>query len=330
MQITDLIKKSQNNEKFSKEQIIKMLSCPPDSGQTLQIFAEALRISKKLCSSKAETHAQFALNLAPCRCNCKFCSFSAKNKIFNDNSELTPDKAVEVAKTFEKNNANAIFIMATANYSFKKLLDIIANIKQNLKKQTILIANVGDRTLEEAKELKKTNITGVYHALRLREGKDTDIDPQKRINSIKNFKKANLAVGTCVEPVGPEHTNEEIADMILFCSSVKPAFSGAARRITVPKGPLEKFGMISEIRMAQIVAVTRIATDRSVIGNCTHEPCTLGALAGANLFWAEVGANPRDTNQQTEQARGATVEKCRNIFKETNWQTRTEPSIYFK
>ena len=39
-------------------------------------------------------------------------------------------------------------------------------------------------------------------------------------------------------------------------------------------------GMISELRMAQIVAVTRLGVPRTVMGNCTHEPCTLGGLAG--------------------------------------------------
>jgi biotin synthase len=87
--------------------------------------------------------------------------------------------------------------------------------------------------------------------------------------------------------------------------------------------------MISEVRMAQIVAVTRLAMPRSVRGNCTHEPCTLGGLAGANLFWAEVGANPRDVKEKTEEGRGDTVEECHKMFRECGWGLLEGPSRYF-
>jgi len=40
----------------------------------------------------------------------------------------------------------------------------------------------------------------------------------------------------------------------------------------------------------------------------------LGAIAGANLLWAEVGANPRDVQDKTEEGRGETVSRCRTIF----------------
>jgi biotin synthase len=120
--------------------------------------------------------------------------------------------------------------------------------------------------------------------------------------------------------VGPEHTNDELADMILLTASINPAFSGSARRIPVPDTPMAQLGTISELRMAQIVAVTRIAMPRGTRGNCTHEPCTLGAIAGATLFWAEVGANPRDDQEKTEQHRGKDVAKCREIY----WEAACE------
>lgn len=117
--------------------------------------------------------------------------------------------------------------------------------------------------------------------------------------------------------------------MIEFTASFNPAYSGAARRIAIPGTKLAKRGTISELRMAQIVAVTRLGTPRTVIGNCTHEPCTLGAIAGANLFWAEVGANPRDIKAKTEEGRGETVPGCRSIFQESHWDLWWGPSRYY-
>ena len=220
--------------------------------------------------------------------------------------------------------------MSTAHYPFELYLEISQEIRRNLKPQTMMIANVGDQSLEQAKRIKETGYSGVYHALRLREGMDTSLSPNMRRKSIRNFQEAGLGVGTCVEPVGPEHTNEELAEAILFTGSFNPSFSGAARRIAIPGTQMASRGMISELRMAQIVAVTRLGVPRAVVGHCTHEPCTLGALAGANLFWAEAGANPRDVEEKTEEGRGETVERCKRIFHEVDWGVWEGPSRYYE
>ena len=150
-----------------------------------------------------------------------------------------------------------------------------------------------------------------------------------RKESIRNFQEAGLTVGTCVEPIGPEHTNEALAEMIKFTASFNPSYSGAGRPIAIPGTPMAGQGMISELRMAQIVAVTRLGMPRTVMGNCTHEPCTLGAIAGANLFRAELGANPRDIKARTEEGRGDTIEHCAALFKES-WDVWNGPSRYYQ
>ena len=63
--------------------------------------------------------------------------------------------------------------------------------------------------------------------------------------------------------------------------------------------------------------------------NCTHEANILGATTGANLFWAEVGANPRDTEVETSESRGANVAACRQMLKEADWQIVEGPSLIY-
>ena len=329
MDIHDIIKKTKSGETLSHYELIYLLSLPPDSIESYMVMAEAARISKELSGGKAEVHAQFAVNLAPCSCECLFCSFAKANKIFNEATELTPEEAVDYALRFETDGANAVFMMTTAKYPFGRFLEISKEVRKKLKPETIMIANVGDQDLQNAKKLKDTGFSGVYHAVRLREGIDTGLDVLQRIESINNFKEAGLSIGTCVEPIGPEHTSEEIAAMIELTASFEPAFSGAARRISIPGTEISKRGMINELRMAQIVAVTRLGMPGTVMGNCTHEPCTLGAAGGANLFWAEVGANPRDTEEKTEEGRGETVADCRNIYMESHWDVWDGPSRFF-
>ena len=329
MNFDDLIRKARDGENFTKGVLVRMLGYPSDSPESYQLMAEANRISKELTGNKAEVHAQLALNIGPCPSNCAFCSFAEVNGVFKDETRLTPEQAVAYAKQFEADGANAVFVMATAHYPFEQFIEVSQEIRRHLQPETIMIANVGDQSLKRAQVVKQAGFTGVYHARRLREGIDTQLSPQAREESIRNFQEAGLRVGTCVEPVGTEHTDDELADAILFTGSFEAAFSGAARRIAIPGTELEKRGMITELRMAQIVAVTRLGVPRTVIGNCTHEPCTLGAVAGANLFWAEVGANPRDVKEKTEEGRGETVADCRVLFYECGWGLLTSPSRYY-
>jgi biotin synthase len=102
------------------------------------------------------------------------------------------------------------------------------------------------------------------------------------------------------------------------------------RRITIPGSELERYGMISEYRLAFLVAVVRLAMGRDLIGNCTHEPNLLGAMAGANLFWAEVGTNPRDTESETSKGRGMDVKSCIEMFKETDFNIFQGPSVIYR
>jgi biotin synthase len=326
MNIQNLLQKTQNGEHLVYEELVHLLSMPPDCSESYLVMAESNRISRKLTGNKAEVHAQLAINLAPCTCNCSFCSFAQKNGVFTKETRLTVEEAVAYAQQFEKDGANAVFIMTTAHYPFELFLEISQEIRKNLKSETTLIANVGDQSVGNAQKLRDAGFSGVYHAMRLRESVDTGLLPQKRKESIRNFKEAGLKVGTCVEPVGPEHTPDELAEMICFTASINPSYSGAARRIPIPGTEMAVRGGISELRMAQIVAITRLGMPNTVIGNCTHEPCTLGSLAGANLFWAEVGANPRDIKEKTEESRGETVGSCISIFQETNWDVWSGPS----
>ena len=329
MHVEKLINKSRLGDVLSKRELAYLLSLAPDSAETYMVMAEATRLSKELSDGKAEVHAQFAINLAPCPCDCLFCSFAKINGVFNETTELTPEQAVAYACQFETDGANAVFMMSTAKYPFERFIEMSKEVRKSLKPETTLIANIGDQTLKNSVRLKDAGFSGVYHAVRLREGKDTTLSVGKRKQSISNFKEAGLEVGTCVEPVGPEHTNEELAEMIEFTASFNPSYSGAARRIPIPGTMIAKRGVINELRMAQIVAVTRLGMPRSVMGNCTHEPCTLGAISGANLFWAEVGANPRDIEQKTEEGRGETVSRCQSIFRESNWDVWSGPSRYY-
>ena len=173
MNIEDMIEKSRDAGLFSRIELMEMLRQPPDLPGTYRIMAEANRISKELTENKAEVHAQFTLNLSPCGCNCSFCSFAKVNGVFERETEITPEEAVAFAKQFEADEANAVFVMTTGNYSFGKFIEISQEIRRGLKSETTLIANIGDQPLQNAGRVRETGYSGVYHGNKPRKDGET-------------------------------------------------------------------------------------------------------------------------------------------------------------
>lgn len=327
--IENIIDKVMDGDLLTKDEIIFLLKRDCQSLAAGMVMAVANEINRTVSHGKAEVHAQIGLNLSPCPNNCSFCAFAATNTVFKERNELDAEDAIQLALKAETSGANAIFFMATGDYPFGKFIEISKDVRGKLKPDTVMIANIGDFEYQEGKRLKDAGYTGIYHAVRMGEGKDTNIEPQTRLTTFKAAHESGLLLGTCVEPVGPEHSIEEIAEKILIGREAGPCYSGAMRRISIPGSPLEKYGMMSELHLTYLVSVVRLAMGIKLTGNCTHEPNILGATAGANLFWAEAGSNPRDTAAETSKSRGMDVMSCTNIFKEAGFEILKGPSVIY-
>ena len=184
-------------------------------------------------------------------------------------------------------------------------MKISTEVRKMLPDHVRFVANIGDFNLETAKELKAIGSTGAYHIKRLREGTDTLIDPKIREITIENIVNAGLELYYCIEPVGPEHSYDEILDSIYFAKQFPIDAMAVMRRIPVPGTPLFNKGQINAMELTKIVAVTNMVIKPSRSMN-VHEPTQMSLLAGVNQLYAEVGANPRDTKPDTKNGRGFT------------------------
>lgn len=313
---------------LTAEELGALFSVPVLSEESFYIQFAARQMSEE-AAGKAEVHGQVGVNSGLCPKNCEFCSFAASNKIFSAQRVETAERIIEQCKLLEKSGANAVYLMATATMKFEDFLKIGKTVRSHLRPETILVANTGDFDYQEALALKEAGFAGIYHAVRLGEGKVTRIEVKQRLGTFQAALQAGLKLGTCLEPVGPEHTIEELVEKTLITREARPVFSGAARRIPIPGTAMSEHGITSEARMALILAVVRLAMGYEVAGNCTHEPNVHGAVAGASLLWAEAGSNPRDTAEQTEASRGYDVTRCREIYKEAEWPVLDGPSKFF-
>jgi biotin synthase len=325
----DLISKSMDGVELTADEIADLFDVPLFSTEAAMIQAAGRRKSDMASGGLAEIHAQVGLSVAPCPSNCKFCAFAACNGVFSESVELAPEEVIARSRQFEADGANAIFLMSTARYPLERFCEIGREVRGALRAKTVLIANVGDFGAAGARRLAAAGFSGIYHAVRMGEGEVTAIEPEKRLKTFAFAKQAGLKLGTCVEPVGPEHTTAELVEKTIITRDAKPSYSGSARRIPIPGTELGTLGLVSEARMAHILAVIRLALGYDIPGNCTHEPNVIGCVAGANLLWAESGSNPRDTDAETEGKRGMTVAECREILRQAEWNVLDGPSALY-
>jgi len=325
--ISRIINKALDGTLLSNQEIAALFKAEDLSEEAFAIQRAGRLFSAELLGGKAEVHGQVGINVAPCPMDCEFCSFAASNNVFDTSVNLGIEEVVEGVLSMEAKGANAIYVMETANYPFEQFITIGKAVKAALQTNIPLIANVGDFDEDGAKALRAVGYTGVYHAIRMGEGEHTRIPVKRRLKTIEAAHFAGLKVGTCVEPVGPEHSIEELVEKTVLTREIGAVFSGAMRRTRIPSSPLACHGQLSYLRMATIVAAVSLATGTVVPGNCTHEPNQLACYTGANLVWAEVGSNPRDTNAET--VRGWTVDRCRDLLKECGWDVLDGPSLMF-
>lgn len=324
LRIKEYLRKAVAGDELSKSEIEALFRVPVLSEEYFMILHAARSVSEQAAQGLAEVHAQVGINAGPCPRNCAFCSFAACHGIFKTATVLGMEEIIERCDHFQRAGANAIYLMMTANFDFVEFLKMGREVRAALGPEAVLLANTGDFGHEGAEALRQAGFQGIYHAVRLREGKVTLIKPETRLRTIQAAKHVGLVIATCVEPVGPEHSVEELTEMTLLTREVAPVFSGAARRIPIPGTVLAQEGIVSEATMALILAVVRLGVGYTVPLNCTHEPNGVGVLAGASILWAEEGSNPRDVREQT--SRGYSVEGCQTVFSEAHWKVADGPS----
>jgi len=221
----------------------------------------------------------------------------------------------------EAGDLYGVFLMTMHRFDMDYLLEAVKVTRAVLPPESHVWVNVGDMSLKAAQQLNDAGVEGAYHVLRLREGQDTRLDPKNRLKTFEVIKKSGMQLFTCCEPIGPEHSDQEIVDSIFLGFEHESVQQSAMRRSKVSGLPITERGQISQLRLAQIVAVITLASVSfpEVLAVAFHEPNLLGLMAGANIVGAEVGANPRDLMANTAENRGLSMNDCRRMLFEAGF-----------
>ncbi len=315
--IEEILKRGRAFNGISPNEALSLMHLELQSKEVFALMQTANHMSRTQFVNKGEKHLHIGLNVEPCPMDCSFCSLTRKAGIFKEKIEFSTETIVEWARNAEDQGADGLNIMTTGTYPFRRLLEVGRLLKATVS--VPLVANTRDITHQEGEQLLDAGFSGCYHAVRLREGKDTPLNPEHRIHTIQVLRDVGLLWMNCVEPVGPEHSAEEIVDLMFLARKYGAVYSGVMRRINFAGSPMEKYGMISELEMARMVAVSRLVMGDIPRAHCTHEPNSIALVAGANLFFPEVGSSPRDGQADTGKGRGRTLSDCTRIFKEMKW-----------
>lgn len=271
----------------------KLLEIDPRSKEGEYLGQAARDISRKFFGNKVKIGSSIGIDISPCTMNCKFCSLGEEWGLVKGNNELPGDVIVGLVREVLSKGFFQVTLRTTEFYDLDRLCVLGRKIRTEVPGQYLLTANTGELTDEGALKLYRSGFTGVYHTVRLREGVDTPFDPEVRLASMRAVLASPLMLSVGVEPIGSEHTNDEILDRIELFRAIGPAQVCVMRRENVKGTPLAEHDEIDDYRLAQIVAVTRIAGGKRW-GIASH-PLTRKAVEwGANHVTVETGANPRE------------------------------------
>ncbi len=319
MTIDKILDSARNGKFLGKEEAVTLLNIKNNSNDFYRLISFANDMTRSEFSGKAYIFAQIGLNAEPCSANCKFCSMGENHYTLESKWKKDINSVLSESKALINDGINDLFLMTTADYPVDEFINTAKQVKKIMPANVRFVANIGDFDYTTALRLKDTGFTGAYHINRLREGIDTSIDSQVRIKTLDAIKKAGLELYYCIEPIGPEHGYEEIADEMLRARDYNVGVMAVMRRIPVKGIPLYGSGQISSIELSKIAAVTRIVARPHRAMNA-HETIQMSLICGVNQLYAELGANPRDNISNTEKSRGLAVESIKQLLADAEYE----------
>lgn len=307
-------------EYIGKDTVLELLSLDPLSEDCSALGKAARRIASRFCNDTAIVGSSIGLDLVPCSMSCRFCSLGEKWRIFPEPYVMPDDDVVDLIRESVDQGFAKFTLRTTEFYDIDTLCRLRRRIADEVPGDYVISANTGELDSEKARKLKEASYVGIYHAVRLREGIDTPIPVETRIATIRAAQEAGMFVASGVDPIGVEHTDSEIADLIDLYRELRPNTVCTMKRINVKGTPVGDLEEIGDMRLAQIAAIIRLA-GAGVWRNVAVHPVTEQAIRwGANTVSLELGANPRDDKYEGKKWSTLGREMAVKIFRESGYK----------
>ncbi len=287
-QVKTLVDAACKGVRLTAEQLVTLLDVAEGTPTAEYVREKADGLSRTACKGRGFIHAQIGLDRLPCPENCRFCLFAACNKQAEDDGPFLVDldDVIHAAKLFAAGGAHLISLMATASYPFAQLEKAV-HLVHGAAPNVALMVNAADMDIDQAKRLREAGASVAYHALRLREGEITDIQPAARKATMRAIREAGLQLMTGVEPLFTQATSAEIAQAMCQVREFSPYCTGVCK-LTKSEQADCSLSSASLERVRYVACVLRLAVGLSVPVGCA------GAVA-----WVDAGCDPRGRGYAT-------------------------------
>lgn len=304
-----------------KRTILQLLALSPDSDEAAYLAEQARQFALEASGGVARIAGAIGIDRAPCSMNCKFCSFGEKWGLVTEESVLTTDQVLDIARAYAREGVTMITLRTTEFFDLNAVMNLARAIRADVPGSYELNMNVGELTPELCEACHEAGLDSAYHVLRLREGTDTPFNPEDRKRTIQAITESSLKWNTNIEPVGPEHTDEELADSMLFALSHHPYSVGIMPRVPVKGTPFGHTQPLAPSRVRQLVATLRLVAGSGVPFVLAHPNDEDGLTCGANNFSVERGAIPRDNKPVDGEWRGKTPAHALEALRAAGYRT---------
>jgi len=311
---------------LTKEEILKLLSIPVGSEEDLLLRRTARKAAAEITENRGCIWGAVGMDFAYCPMNCRFCSFGEAFGLIKDEHHVSEEELLGNIRAFVEGGASYVTLRTTEFYSLDRLIDYVRLIRERIPGKYEILLNTGELDPVTANRISGAGVYGVYHALRLREGEDTPFDPEVRRRTMRSAGNSDLHLMSFVEPLGPRHSDEEIADRILNAVSCRASMCGIMKHFPVKGTPLGDMEMIDDEKAAHVTAVIRLSVGRSVRDICAYPASKETFDAGANIMIVECGAIPRDLNYSPEVWTGLNMEKARKMLADAGYRLSMPPA----
>jgi len=296
---SEMLSKGWYGERLSPRDCEYLLTFGDHSSEANLANSLANRLLHRACTETGQICANIETVTGPCPGNCRFCEYAegTSSEMFYEMGDSELAGICEGLGGFS--DVRSIRLTTCAYADIETVCRQVGIAKDRAKRGTRIYVDTGDLDLNECRMLKDAGAYGAVHAPRIREGGDTEITKEVRLATISNLRSAGLQVITGVEPIGPEHENEEIVETFFSTLEMKCAGCEVNPREPVPGTELNKYGKLKPSRLTQIRSVLTLASSWYVPPVRTACPGTY--VSGSNI--AVVKVDKGNYARQIEAAR---------------------------
>lgn len=298
----------------SREGVTYLLGFDPYSVEAAYVNTRARELGERACGGIGLIEGQIGVDANPCPMDCRYCSFASANSSALDPAlveggglEVPLDDIVRYARVLDENGVHLISLMATAALPFERYLEMVSAVRDAIADDQIILANMRDVSLEEARALKNAGADAFYHACRCGEGTLTRIAPEQRHRTMRIVREAGLSLMCGVEPLWEEVPRDELAERIVEIPGLSPFCTGVCGLSSLPvaalsgatgsdeassdatlsgaadsDSALSGFTPASRAFIKYVAAIVRLVCGTDV---------PFGGVGGA--VWVDVGCDPR-------------------------------------